>query len=285
MWTNENRALYDRSHLRYPSDLTDEEWELIEQQIPPAKRGGGKRTVTMREVVNGVMYVLSTGCQWRALPKGLPPRSTVHGYLELWNWDGTLDRIHHTLYVKCREQAQREASPTAAIIDSQSVKSAEKGGTGSTLAGMTRARKSKARSAISCRYARLADACRHPCGRYPGSRRRRSRYGEPVWPLPLSSQALRGWRLSGAAISGRAMPRHEAGQPGDREAIRYRKGVHSLAQTLDRRADHRLAEPLQEAGQRLGMLEPQRPCIPALGFHPPHAPKALQENKMISDRL
>ncbi len=63
MWTNENRSFYDRSKLRYPSDLTDEEWALIEPEIPPAKRGGGKRTVDMREVVNGLMYVLSTGCQ------------------------------------------------------------------------------------------------------------------------------------------------------------------------------------------------------------------------------
>jgi transposase len=73
MWTIENRTLYDRTELRYPSDLTD---ELIEPMILPAKRGGGKRTVVMREVVNGVMYVPSTGCQWRALPKDLPPRST-----------------------------------------------------------------------------------------------------------------------------------------------------------------------------------------------------------------
>ena len=103
----------------------------------------------MRDVVNGVMYILSTGCQWRALPKDLPPRSTVHGYLDLWNWDGTLDRIHHALYVKCREKAGRDASPTAAIIDSQSVKGAEKGGAASTLAGTTRARESKARSVMS----------------------------------------------------------------------------------------------------------------------------------------
>jgi transposase len=149
MWTNKNRSLYDRSKLRYPSDLTDGEWALIEPLIPPAKRGGGKRTAAMREVVNGLMYVLSTGCQWRAIPKDLPPRSTVHGYLDLWNWDGTLDRIHHALYVKCREKAEREASPTAAVIDSQSVKSAEKGGAASTHAGTMRARKSKARSAIS----------------------------------------------------------------------------------------------------------------------------------------
>ena len=74
MWTTENRRRYDRDRLRYPSDLTDLEWEEIRPPIPPAKRGGGKRTVDMREVVNGVMYVLSTGCQWRYIPKDLPPR-------------------------------------------------------------------------------------------------------------------------------------------------------------------------------------------------------------------
>ena len=126
MWTEENRDRHDRSKLRYPSDLTDAEWRLIAPLIPPARRGGNKRTVVMREVVNGVMYVLSTGCQWNALPKDLPPKSTVNDYFRRWDWDGTLGRIHHALYVQCREQAGREASPTAAIIDSRSVKSAEK---------------------------------------------------------------------------------------------------------------------------------------------------------------
>jgi len=149
MWTNENRGRYDRCKLRYPSDLTDEEWALVASEIPPAKRGGNKRTVDLREVVNGLMYVLSTGCQWRAIPKDLPPRSTVHDYFDLWDYDGTLDRIHHVLYVKCREQAEREASPTAAIIDSQSVKSAEKGGRKSTRMDMMRVRRSRVRSAIS----------------------------------------------------------------------------------------------------------------------------------------
>ncbi len=119
-----NRHRYDRSHLRYPSDLTDEEWAHVAPLPPPAKKGGDKRTVNLRAVVDGLMYVLSTGCHWRAIPD-LPPRSTVHGYFDLWAWDGTLDRIHHALYVKYRESASREASPTAAIIDSQSVKSAE----------------------------------------------------------------------------------------------------------------------------------------------------------------
>ena len=146
MWTPENRSQYDRDHLRYPSDLTDAEWALIAPLIPPAKHGGRRRTVDLREIVNAIMYVLSTGCQWRALPKDLPPRSTVYDYLDLWRWDGTFDRIHHELYVRCREQAGREASPTATIIDSQSVKSAEKGGPRSTRRATTPARKSRARS-------------------------------------------------------------------------------------------------------------------------------------------
>jgi transposase len=149
MWTQDNRGRYERSKLRYPSDLTDDEWALVKPLIPPAKRGGNKRHVDERAIVDGLMYILSTGCQWRALPKDLPPRSTVHDYLDLWNWDGTLDRIHHELYVKCREQAGRQASPTAAIIDSQSVKAAEKGGPRSIRMAMTRARRSRARSATS----------------------------------------------------------------------------------------------------------------------------------------
>ena len=79
-WNLENRGRYDRSKLRYPSDLTDAEWSLILPLIPPAKRGGNKRTVVVRKVVNGVMYILSIGCQWSALPKDLPPRSTVNDY-------------------------------------------------------------------------------------------------------------------------------------------------------------------------------------------------------------
>ena len=148
MWTSRNRARYDRSKLRYPSDVTDEEWELMVPLIPPGKSGGGKRTVIMREVVNGLMYVLSTGCQWRAIPKDLPPKSTVYDYFDLWTYDGTLQRIHYALYDQCREQAQREASPSAAIIDSQSVKSAEKGGACIDAPGYDAGKKSRARSGM-----------------------------------------------------------------------------------------------------------------------------------------
>jgi transposase len=149
MWTPENWPKYDRSKLCYPSDVTDEEWAPIGPLIPPAKRGGNKRTIDERAVLNGVMSILSTGCQWAALPKDLPPKSTVHDYLRRWDADRTLDRIHHALYVQCRGQAGREASPTAAIIDSQSVRSAEKRGPASTRRATTRARRSRARGATS----------------------------------------------------------------------------------------------------------------------------------------
>ena len=147
MWTEEHRRAADRRGLRYPSDLTDGEWALVKGLIPPAKRGGRKRTADMREVVNAIFYVLSTGCQWKALPKDLPPRSTVYDYLDLWDWDGTLRRIHDVLYVATRERAGREASPTAAIIDSQSARGAVKGGPRSILRATTRAKRSRAASA------------------------------------------------------------------------------------------------------------------------------------------
>jgi transposase len=147
MWTVENRGHYKRDHLRYPSDVTDEEWAEIAPLIPPARRGGRKRTVNIREVFNGLLYVLSTGCQWRALPKDFPPRSTVFDYFGLWQADGTLERLHAALYLRCREQAERSPTPTAGIIDSQSVKSAEKGGGCLTRRALTQASGSKGKSA------------------------------------------------------------------------------------------------------------------------------------------
>ena len=149
MWTKKNRRFYDRSGLRYPSDLTADELALVAPLIPPAKHGWRRREVDLREVLNGIFYVLSTGCQWRAVPKDLPPKSTVHDYFTLWEWDGTLLHIHHTLYMELRECEGREASPTVAIIDSQSVKGAEKGGRRSMRRAMTLARRSRARNAIS----------------------------------------------------------------------------------------------------------------------------------------
>ena len=141
MWTAANRGQYERRGQRYPSDLTDEEWSLVEPHLPPERR------VKRREVLNAILYVLTTGCQWKQLPKDFPPKSTVHDYFVEWHCDGTLTRIHHTLYAEARKLAAKKPTATTAIVDSQSVKSAEKGGPTSMNAATTRARRSKARSA------------------------------------------------------------------------------------------------------------------------------------------
>jgi transposase len=148
MWKAEHRVACDRRGVRYPSDLSDAEWALTAPFVPPARRGGRKRQVDMREVLNGIFYVLSTGCQWSALPKDLPPKSTVHDYFILLDRSGALARMHEALYVAVREAAGREASPTAAIIDSQSARAAPKGALRSMPRASTPERKSRAASAM-----------------------------------------------------------------------------------------------------------------------------------------
>ena len=128
MWTETARKKYERKTERYASDVTDEEWALIEVALPGRWLLGRPRTTDLREVVNAIFYLLRTGCQWRQLPKDFPPYSTVHGYLSAWRKDGTWQRLHFALYQQAREAAAREASPTAGVIDSQSVKTTESGG-------------------------------------------------------------------------------------------------------------------------------------------------------------
>jgi transposase len=149
MWTAKNRKNYDRSKQRYPSDLTDAEWALVEPHIPPARKGGRKRAADMREVVNAIMYVLSTGCQWSYLPRDFPARSTVFDYFNLWMQRGVLEKIHLSLFAQCREKAGRKREPTACVLDAQSVKSAEKGGSASMRMATMLASRSKARRGTS----------------------------------------------------------------------------------------------------------------------------------------
>lgn len=128
--------------IPYPSNLTDEQWKLIEPLIPRARPGGRPRSVEMRQVINGILYINRGGCSWRMLPRDFPPWGTVHYYYRQFRLAGVWQTIHDSLRPLVRRQAGKKPTPTAAIIDSQSIKTAEKGG----IAGMTQARKSRAES-------------------------------------------------------------------------------------------------------------------------------------------
>ena len=128
MWTETTRPKYERSELRYASDLRDAEWQVIGPLLPARKPLGRPRTTALRAVVDAILYMARTGCQWRMLPKDFPPRSTVQGYFYAWRADGVLRGINQQLLMALRTAEGRDASPSAGVIDSQSVKTTESGG-------------------------------------------------------------------------------------------------------------------------------------------------------------
>jgi putative transposase len=129
----------------YPSDLTDGQWQLIASLLPKAKSGGRPRTVDLRRIVDGILYMARGGCSWRMLPHDYGPWSTVYDYFRKYRRDGTWKQIHDSLHIQVRLKDGRDPNPSAAIIDSQSVKTAEKGG----IADMMLARRFRVENAIS----------------------------------------------------------------------------------------------------------------------------------------
>ena len=117
----------------YATDLTDAQWVLLDPYIPPAKPGGRPRLHTRREIVNGILYVLRSGCAWRLLPHDLPPWQTIYHYFRLWRQANVWEAVEVALREQVRQRAGREQSPSAAILDSQSVKTTEKGGLGAMM--------------------------------------------------------------------------------------------------------------------------------------------------------
>src|SRR5260370_11239928 len=151
MWTEEHRATYRREEGRFPSDLRDAEWARLEPLIPGATPGGRPRKTDMRAAMNAILYLLRTGCPWRYLPReGFPPRSTVYNIFRKFQRDGTWEAIWAELHMALRERLGREASPSAAVLAAQSLKSAEKGAVKTPRWGTTPARRGRAASSTPC---------------------------------------------------------------------------------------------------------------------------------------
>ena len=254
MWTSRKSRRYDRSRLRYPSDLTDEEWALVEPLIAPAKRGGNRRHVVVREVVNGLMYILSTGCQWRAIAKDLPPHSTLYDYFDLLGWTARL--IASTTRFM-RSAAKPPRARRARRRDHRQPERQERGKRGLRLIrrATMQAKRSRAGSAHPLdTQGLLMHAIVHAADvqdRDGGAPLMASLFG--TVPFLIKLYADGGYQ---GPESERGETDSGARQRRNRQAIGSNHRLRRTAQALDRRT-HLRGRPLPTTGQRLGMSNPR----------------------------
>jgi transposase len=269
-WTDTARGEHSRKTGRYPSDMLDREWALIGPLLPAARPGGRPRTTDLREVMNAILYMASSGCQWRALPKDFPPMTTVQGYFYAWRDMGLFAAINRLLVMSARELEGREASPTAGVIDSETRENDLKR---RGLRLRCRQEDQGPQAAYSHRHARAAVVRDRPRRGRAGPRRRAGpAQGRPP-SLPLAAPRIRRRRLCRRQAARRAQGPWRLDNR-DHQAIRRRKGLRGPAATLGGRAHLRLARTMPPPRQRLGAQHRKLNGVGAPRQHPPHDPKA-----------
>ena len=239
VWTEITRAKYCREGLRYASDTTDEEWAMIAPYMPCKNRRGRPRVTEMRTLVNSIFFIAQSGCQWRLLPKEFPPYTTVQRYFYRWRDDGTWQKINHHLVMMVREADGREASPTAGVIDSQSVKTTEAGGPRGYDAG--KKIKGRKRHLLTDTAGFLIAGIVHEASI-------QDRDGAPAL-LQLIRSAFPWLRHRSKAQKGACLNRLLDDR--DRQTIRCRQGLQTVATPLGCRTNHRMAQPQSSACKRL----------------------------------